>query len=50
MKFSYAFTLMAGGFFSSGYHSMPNPQIAGVFFALGIFSIVLGAWSSGEGA
>jgi len=50
MKFSYAFTLMAGGFLTSGFHSMQNPQIAVVFFIAGIGSIVLGAWASGEGA
>ena len=49
MKFSYACTLMAGGFFSSGFHSMTAPEAAGIFFLLGIISLVVGAVASGEG-
>ncbi|ASV86033.1 hypothetical protein CES85_1681 [Ochrobactrum quorumnocens] len=50
MKFSYAFTLMAGGFLTSGYHTMNNPQVATMFFLGGIGSLVIASWSSGEGA
>lgn len=41
MKPSYVLTLLAGGFLSSGYHSMATPETAAPFFFLGI--VALGA-------
>lgn len=41
MKPSYALTLLAGGFLSSGYHTMANGEVSSLFFFLGI--VALGA-------
>lgn len=50
MKISYALTLLAGGFLSSGYHMMSWPESAVVFFLCGIGSLVAAAFASGEGS
>ena len=50
MKFSYACTLLAGGFLSSGFHMMTNPSSSGIFFLIGVGSLIAAAFASGEGA
>lgn len=50
MKFSYALTLLAGGFLTSGFHMMPWPNTAVVFFLCGVISLIVAAFASGEGA
>jgi hypothetical protein len=39
MKFSYALSLLAGGFISSGYHTMPG-EAESLFFFLGIAALL----------
>lgn len=48
MKPSYAFTLLAGGFLSSGYHTMGNGEVASLFFFLGIVALGAAALISTE--
>lgn len=53
MKPSYSLTLLAGGFLSSGYHTMVNPEAAGFFFFIGIVALgaaaCLSTWMEGDG-
>lgn len=48
MKPSYALTLLAGGFLSSGYHTMGNGEVASLFFFLGIVGLGAAALISTE--
>lgn len=48
MKPSYALTLLAGGFLSSGYHTMSNADIAPIFFFLGVVALGAAALISTE--
>lgn len=47
MKVSYAFTLLAGGFLSSGYHTI-NTEAASLFFLAGVVALLIGAVTSQE--
>lgn len=47
MKVSYALTLLAGGFLSSGYHTMASSE-ASLFFFLGIAALLAAAGISSE--
>lgn len=42
MKVSYALALLAGGFLSSGYHTMPD-KLGALFFFLGVVALVASA-------
>lgn len=47
MKISYALTLLAGGFLSSGYHTMPG-EGASFFFLFGIVALLGAAGAHSE--
>lgn len=46
MKVSYVLTLVAGGFITSGYHTMNDPQTASFFMFFGIGALIFAAVAS----